>query len=156
VLATLPTGARKIGTWVYGAANEVNVLAGNAYFNSHTVNNGGGEIRGQIIGLPQPAPVLSVGGGPRTLTGVSAAPNPFGGRTVLSFQLARTGSVSLSILGVDGGVIRHVPAARFAPGTHAFEWDGRTDDGRVAAAGVYFAVVRTPDGERSTRIARLR
>lgn len=156
VVNAIGAGARKIGTWVYGAANEDNVLAGNIYFNSHTTNHPGGEIRGQILGLPQPAPVLSVGSGPRTLAGLSAAPNPFGGRTVLSFQLARTGSVSLAIVGVDGRVLRRVPSALFAPGAHSYEWDGRDDEGRTAAPGMYFAIVRTPDGEKVTRLARLR
>jgi hypothetical protein len=45
-------GARKIGTWVYGATNEDNVRDGLSYFNVHTAANGGGEIRGRIIGLP--------------------------------------------------------------------------------------------------------
>ncbi len=157
VLVPIPLGAQKLGTYPYGAANEANVLAGLTYFNVHTANNPGGEIRGQIEGLPQPPPVLGVGdGGPRVLAGLAAAPNPFGGRTVLSFQLARTGNVSMSIVGVDGRTVRNLPDAMYAPGAHTLEWDGRDDDGRIAAPGVYFALVRTPDGEKVTRLARLR
>ena len=101
--------------------------------------------------------MLGVGpGGPRLTGGLAAAPNPFGARTTLSFQLARTGSVSLSIVGVDGRAVRSVPATMYAPGSHTFEWDGLDDAGRAAAPGVYFAVIRTPEGESTTRIARLR
>ncbi len=157
VLLTIPATPHQIGTWAYGAANEANVLAGLTYFNAHTSANSSGEIRGQILDLPHAASVLGVGGGaPRPIAGLAAAPNPFGVRTVLSFQLARTGSVSMSIVGVDGRIVRGVPAALFAPGAHSYEWDGRDDNGRVAAPGVYFAVVRTPDGEKVTRLARLR
>jgi hypothetical protein len=156
VLQPLALGAQVLGTWAYGAANESNVLAGLTYFNSHTTNNPGGEIRGQIDRLAGSAAVLDVGSEPRTAADLAAAPNPFGARTVLSFQLARTGRVSLAIVGVDGRIVRHVPPALFAPGPHSYEWDGRDDDGRAAAPGVYFAVVRTPDGERVTRVARIR
>ena len=156
VLLPMALGTQKLGTWAYGAASETNVLSGLTYFNVHTTNNPGGEIRGQIENLPGAASVLSVGprvphAGPR-----AAAPNPFGVRTQLTFQLARTGNVSMSIVGVDGRVVRHVAAAMFAPGPHTFEWDGRDDSGQIAAPGVYFAVVRTAEGAKITRLARLR
>lgn len=158
VLSTQAPGTQKIGTYAYGAANEDNMRDGLTYFNIHTPTSPGGEIRGQITGLPiaLPPPVVGVGGGPRLTSGLAAAPNPFGTRTVLSFQLARTGRVALSIVGVDGRIVRVVPAALYAPGSHSFEWDGRDDAGRNVAPGVYFAIVRAPDGERTTRVARLR
>jgi hypothetical protein len=156
VLFSIAPTPRQFGTWAYGAANEANVLAGLTYFNAHTTVNGGGEIRGQIFDLPHARSPLSVGDGVRATSGLAAAPNPFGTRTVLSFQLARTGRVSLAIVGVDGRIVRHVPPALFAPGPHSYEWDGRDDDGHAAAPGVYFAVVRTPDGEKVTRVARIR
>ena len=152
-------GAQKLGTWAYGGAVEDSLRAGRTYFNVHSSLAPGGEMRGQITGLPIAAPpaVLGVGpGGPRLTGGLAAAPNPFGARTTLSFQLARTGSVSLSIVGVDGRAVRSVPATMYAPGSHTFEWDGLDDAGRAAAPGVYFAVIRTPEGESTTRIARLR
>jgi hypothetical protein len=158
VLQALPAGTQKLGTWNYGAANETDVLLGRTYFNVHTENHGGGEIRGQITGLPGAEALLDVGDEkPRTVPGLSAAPNPSpGGMTRLTFQLSRSGSVSLAIVGVDGRALRSVPATLYAPGPHSFEWDGRDDDGRLVAPGVYFAVARTPDGEKVTRIARLR
>ena len=156
VLQSLPLGARKLGTWTYPAANEVDVLLGRTYFNSHTAANVNGEIRGQILFLPGQGAVLGVSGPPRVLPGLSAAPNPFGGRTSLSFNLARTGLASLDIMGVDGRRVRTVPASRFAPGPHSYEWDGLDDQGRAAAPGIYFAVVHTPDGNVTTRLARLK
>jgi Cu/Zn superoxide dismutase len=54
VLFALPVGERKLGTWNYSANQEDNILAGLTYVNMHTINFGGGEIRGQIefAGLP--------------------------------------------------------------------------------------------------------
>ncbi len=45
------------------AAQLPNVLGGLAYLNYHTVQNPGGEIRGQIAVVPEPATVLLLGTG---------------------------------------------------------------------------------------------
>jgi len=158
VQTALPAGAQKLGVWTYGAANEADVIAGRAYFNVHTTTNPGGEIRGQILDLPgQPPATLGVGAGPAGgLTGLAAAPNPSAGGTRLTFQLARTGSVSLAIVGLDGRIVRELPASLYAPGTHSYDWDGLDARGARVAPGMYFAIVRTPEGTSVTRLARLR
>ena len=158
VVNTLAPGAQKKGTWAYGAPNTANVLGGLTYFNVHTSANGGGEIRGQILGLPRQntVAVTGVGGGPRLTSGLAAAPNPFGPRTALTFSLSRTGRVAMSVVGVDGRLVREFPEATFAPGNHTFDWDGLDNDGRSVGAGVYFVVVRRPEGTQTTRLARLR
>lgn len=52
------------------AAQLPNVLGGLTYLNYHTVQNPGGEIRGQIAVVPEPSTVLLLGSG---LVGVAAA-----------------------------------------------------------------------------------
>jgi len=55
VIFPLPSPAtRKLGTWVYGAANEANLLAGLTYINIHSTFDAAGEIRGQIEFPPHP------------------------------------------------------------------------------------------------------
>ena len=45
----LPLGATKSGVIPYAEPDEASILAGLSYFNIHTGNFGGGEIRGQIL-----------------------------------------------------------------------------------------------------------
>lgn len=45
---------------------------------------------------------------------------------------------ALSILAVDGSLVRTIPLETSAGGNHRTEWDGRTRDGHPAAAGLYF------------------
>lgn len=52
VLAVLPLGTLKCGTWSYAPAQEAGILAGNTYVNIHTTAFPGGEIRGQISEAP--------------------------------------------------------------------------------------------------------
>ena len=147
---------RVLGTWTYPAANETDVLTGRTYFNVHTGLHAEGEIRGQNLYQLGTQPVAGVDGPPRVLPRLSAAPNPFGSHTSLTFNLPRTSAVSLAILSVDGRRVRNVPPTLFAPGPHTYEWDGLDDAGRAAAPGIYFAVVHTPDGDITTRLARLK
>ena len=130
-------------------------ICGLSYFNVHTASNPGGEIRGQLERLPFAAAILDVPVAPRKGASLAAAPNPFAHRTVLSFQLARTGRVRMAVVGVDGRQVRSMGESLFAPGEHQIEWDGLDDAGARVAPGVYFAVITTPDGTRTTRLARL-
>ena len=50
VLSGLPPGSPKIGSVTFGPAQQADILAGLSYFNIHTTNFPGGEIRGQIDG----------------------------------------------------------------------------------------------------------
>ena len=53
----------KYGSKIISAANASALLAEEWYVNVHTTTNGGGEIRGQIIAVPEPASIalLAIG-----------------------------------------------------------------------------------------------
>lgn len=70
-------------------------------------------------------------------------PNPFNLGTRLAFDLPKRSKISLGIYDVMGRQIRTLIADEiFTAGTHQMEWDGRTDDGKVAGSGVYFVRLR--------------
>ncbi len=65
-------------------------------------------------------------------------PNPFNPSTEIGFGLPTATSVTLTIYGVSGRVVRRlVTGSRMEAGTHAVRWDGRDDAGRVVPSGVY-------------------
>ena len=85
------------------------------------------------------------------------APNPFRATTRLAFTLREDGPVRVSVLDPAGRNLRTLADGDWlAAGAHAVEWDGRRDDGRVTAPGLYFLLVRTPGRSARASVIRLR
>ncbi|HMB68255.1 MAG TPA: FG-GAP-like repeat-containing protein [bacterium] len=95
------------------------------------------------------APVASGGAG-----GV-VSPNPFRGRTTLSFATDRPGTGRLRVHDAAGRRLLD-RAIELRRGENRVEWDGRDADGRPAPAGVYFLGVEGPAGTAHGRAVRLR
>jgi hypothetical protein len=100
------------------------------------------------------APVLA--GSPLDFELHQNFPNPFGSSTRIDFVLAKTAPVELSIYDVAGRHVRTLVEGRFTPGPHGISWDGRTAEGKAAAAGVYRYVLRTPSGQTSRSMMLLK
>jgi hypothetical protein len=65
-------------------------------------------------------------------------PNPAAGPVELRYELSEPGAdVELTILTVDGRVVRKLHAAPGDAGSHSLVWDGRDGGGRPVASGVY-------------------
>jgi hypothetical protein len=80
-------------------------------------------------------------------------PNPFNPSTTISFTLAKGEAVSLAIHDLRGRLVRRlVDSEALAAGSHDVVWDGRGDDGRSAAAGVYLYRLRTATLDESRRL----
>jgi hypothetical protein len=83
---------------------------------------------------------------PRRFALHPAIPNPFNPTTRLDFDLPRASAVRLEVVTVDGRRVRVLAAGEQLPaGTHTLSWDGRDDEGRVLAAGVYLVRMRAGD-----------
>ena len=69
-------------------------------------------------------------------------PNPFNPSTTIVYDLPTAGHVELTIVGNDGRQVRGLVSMRQSAGRHEVFWDGRLQDGRMAATGIYSARLR--------------
>lgn len=108
-------------------------------------------VQAQRVGGGVGAPVIATG-----TASLTAHPNPFRPLTRIRYSLDRAASVRLVVVDVSGRVVRRLGEGPQEAGPHETIWNGRDDDGRPAAAGVYF-VRLDADGLRSSRsLVRMR
>ena len=69
-------------------------------------------------------------------------PNPFNPTTVIRYDLPTPGPVDLAIYNVVGQRVRTLVRQDRQAGSHQVEWDGRDQNGRAAASGVYLCRMR--------------
>jgi hypothetical protein len=69
---------------------------------------------------------------------ISASPNPFRGRTVISYDLPKAGWISLRVCDAAGRIVRTLVKVRLEPGRYTVNWDGRAENGAPALPGIYF------------------
>ncbi len=65
-------------------------------------------------------------------------PNPCQQTTMINYQLAKAGQVSIKVYNTLGQVVRTLVNQSQIPGYHSVNWDGKDETGRQIAAGVYF------------------
>ena len=86
-----------------------------------------------------------------------AAPNPFNPSTTLYFQVPESGEVSLVIYNLAGQVVKTLIRGRtLKAGIHDVFWEGRDEQGRPVAAGVYFYRLRAGDRALVRKMTLLR
>ena len=130
------------GMWVFGgrATTDTHVLSSTEYYQLtySAVEEQGGVRLVKLTELQAPRP------------------NPFAGRTVLRYSLAKSGPVSLAIYGITGQRMRTLVQGVRPAGTSEVAWDGRDDFGKAVGAGVYFARFAAEKVHSTERITVLR
>ncbi|HSG29094.1 MAG TPA: alpha-amylase family glycosyl hydrolase [Candidatus Krumholzibacterium sp.] len=86
----------------------------------------------------------------------SISPNPFNPSTTIRFRTTREGRVRLTIFDVSGRSVRTLVDRTLTEGVHEVRWDGRNDEGRTAASGVYFLRMEAGGDSDSRRLVLLR
>ncbi len=81
-----------------------------------------------------------------------AFPNPANPALTVRFATPKDGAVTVEIHDVRGHRVRDLLTAELPAGEHEVRWDGKGNDGRLAASGSYLAVVRTAAGMDSRKI----
>ena len=80
------------------------------------------------------------GGEIRRLALSQNVPNPFRPKTEIAFTVPeRAGCVTLAVHNVNGQVVRTLLSRELPAGPSLVVWDGRDDDDRPLASGIYFA-----------------
>jgi hypothetical protein len=94
-------------------------------------------------------------------------PNPFNPTTTVQFAVVggegraadggqRTADVSLKIYNIRGQLVRTLVDEPKGAGTHRVDWDGKGDDGKEVASGVYLYELRIGDRSQAKRMVLLK
>ncbi|MBU1950685.1 MAG: hypothetical protein KJ927_18375 [Candidatus Eisenbacteria bacterium] len=86
---------------------------------------------------------------------LGARPNPFGGATVVMFDLPAADQVALKIYDVKGRLVRTLADGVLAAGRHNVTWDGRGNDGRKVGGGMYLCTFQTTSQQASGKLFRV-
>jgi hypothetical protein len=84
-----------------------------------------------------------------------AYPTPARGDITLEFSLAESAPVGFAVHDLLGRRIRTLSPGALPAGIHSVRWDGLTDAGTAAGAGIYFVALRTARAEAVTRVVRI-
>jgi uncharacterized delta-60 repeat protein len=72
-------------------------------------------------------------------------PNPFNPTTKIEFTLAKSGFVTLHVYDVLGRKVKSLISEELSAGYKSVIWDGKNDDGKEVASGVYFYQLKVGD-----------
>ncbi len=100
------------------------------------------EVTGGVSGVGTPV-VFALNGN---------YPNPFNPMTRISFSLPKEAHTSVQVLDVRGHVVRTLFVGTMTEGEQQLNWDGKSDEGRSVAAGLYLARLRTVGYEATVKM----
>lgn len=83
-------------------------------------------------------------------------PNPFNHRTLIGYDVARRGRVTLEVWDVGGRRVAVLADRIHEPGSFTAEWDGRDASGRPAGSGIYVCRLRAGAEIRSVKMGLLK
>ncbi len=85
-----------------------------------------------------------------------ASPNPFVGSTSLAFDVPTGGRARLAVFDISGRLVRTLVDGVMGPGRHPANWDGKDEQGRAVASGVYFARLEVGGEESGRKVLLMR
>lgn len=78
-------------------------------------------------------------------------PNPFNSRTVIEFDLPQGGHVTMEIFNLAGQIVATMIKDHRKAGHYQIRWDGKDDNGRALASGVYLYRLQFDGAHQATR-----
>lgn len=89
---------------------------------------------------------------PVPVTHLTISPNPGEHHFAISFQMEKTGPVTMEIYDIEGRLIRSLHKGPLQAGSHEFDWNADTQSGQHVSTGMYLLNVVTEAGALSRRI----
>jgi len=83
-------------------------------------------------------------------------PNPFNPTTKIEFTLAKSGFATLQIYDVLGRKVRTLVSEELSSGYKSVLWDGKSEDGKDVASGVYFYQLKVGDFSQPKKMLLLK
>jgi hypothetical protein len=83
-------------------------------------------------------------------------PNPFNPITMITFDIASPGKVTLLIFDVRGRVVRRLVDGHRTAGRYSLPWDGKNEEGGNAVSGMYFYRLTAPGYMETRKMILLR
>lgn len=143
-----PPPERYAAPGIYDPVRDRLVLYGGAVGSSFMLSDTWALLWGSPVNVAAAAPFRLRLGRPR--------PNPAAGETIVDFELAQAGRVTLEVFDVRGRRVRRIAEGWFPAGSHLSAWGGDDDRGNPVAAGVYFIRATTAGLEATRRAVRVR
>ncbi|MFA6111318.1 MAG: FG-GAP-like repeat-containing protein, partial [Candidatus Latescibacterota bacterium] len=111
-----------------------------------------------LLAYPNPSTAVTADGPalPTDLMLAQNLPNPFNAATVLPYHLPRHTRVEVVVFDVTGQRVRTLVDQVQPSGEYRLLWDGRDEDGRAAASGVYLCRLTAGADRRTRRLVLLR
>lgn len=83
---------------------------------------------------------------------LAAYPNPFRSSATISWGVPIAGNVSLKLYDAAGREVRNLVSRGMNAGRYTVTWDGRADNGKRVAEGIYFCKLSTPTGMQQQKV----
>jgi len=83
-------------------------------------------------------------------------PNPFNPTTMISFSIEQDNQVELNIYNLKGQKVRQLVNDQLPAGQHEVIWNGKDDNGKQAASGIYFHKMISGNYQQSKKMLLLK
>lgn len=87
---------------------------------------------------------------------LSATPNPFNVETLIRYVLSKETTIELAVFNILGEKVKTLVNANQKPGTYSIHWDGKDENGKRVASGIYLYRLKTGNFTNTKKLLILR